>query len=90
MDGEEFTRRSKNFLTNWSLPPRFVVKGLNKKALLETYHGAYISVNYFITAKVERGVMKRGLEKGVRAAGGGRRQTILSVVVMGAINFPSC
>mmetsp|Transcript_16388 Transcript_16388/g.33738 ORF Transcript_16388/g.33738 Transcript_16388/m.33738 type:complete len:306 (-) Transcript_16388:94-1011(-) len=45
------------------IPFSFVVKGLNKNVLLETYHGAYISVNYFIAAKIERGVMKRGLEK---------------------------
>jgi len=45
------------------VPFSFVVKGMNKNSLLETYHGAYISVNYFISAKLERGVMKRGLDK---------------------------
>ena len=39
------------------------VKGIKENALLETYHGAYINVNYVVKVTVERGVMKRGLEK---------------------------
>ncbi|GMH90097.1 hypothetical protein TL16_g11664 [Triparma laevis f. inornata] len=45
------------------VPFSFTVKGQKENALLETYHGAYISVNYVVKVTVERGVMKRGLEK---------------------------
>lgn len=45
------------------VPFSFKVKGIKENALLETYHGAYISVNYVVKVTVERGVMKRGLMK---------------------------
>ena len=45
------------------VPFEFKVKGIKENALLETYHGAYISINYVVKVTVERGVMKRGLSK---------------------------
>ena len=48
-----------------SFPFSFPLSGLNGKMLLETYHGAYINVNYTLTVTIERGRMKRNLEKTV-------------------------
>ena len=46
-------------------PFSFALKGAAGAALLETYHGAYISVNYNLTVFLARGRMKRDLEKTV-------------------------
>ena len=46
------------------VPFSFIVKGLSANShLLESYHGAHIKVSYAIRVSLERGVMKRGLEK---------------------------
>ncbi|GMI03803.1 hypothetical protein TrVE_jg5441 [Triparma verrucosa] len=45
------------------VPFSFIVKGQKENALLETYHGAYVSVNYVVKVQVERGMRKRSLSK---------------------------
>ena len=37
------------------VPFSFIVKGQKENALLDTYHGAYVSVNYVVKVQVERG-----------------------------------
>lgn len=46
------------------LPFTFPIKALdNKRGLYESYHGAFISIIYTITAECDRGVMKKALKK---------------------------
>lgn len=42
-------------------PFRFKVKPLSSQPLLETYHGVYINVKYYITANMSRGIISRTL-----------------------------
>jgi len=45
------------------IPFEFVVQGSQGQALLESYHGVYISVIYTITVTCDRGMMKKSLNK---------------------------
>ena len=41
----------------------FPLKSAGGKSLLETYHGVYTTIFYTVCVALERGVMKRSLEK---------------------------
>ena len=45
------------------IPFSFPVKAVDKKQLYESYHGAFVSVIYSITAECDRGVLKKSLRK---------------------------
>jgi hypothetical protein len=45
------------------IPFEFKVQGSQGQALLESYHGVYVSVIYTITATCDRGMMKKALSK---------------------------
>lgn len=45
------------------LPFSFPVKAIDNKTLLESYHGAYVSIIYTMTATCDRGVLKKSLVK---------------------------
>ena len=45
------------------IPFTFPVKSVEKKQLHESYHGAFVSVIYSVTAECDRGVLKKSLRK---------------------------
>lgn len=45
------------------LPFKFPVKPIERRTLYESYHGAFVSIIYTITAECDRGVLKKALKK---------------------------